>query len=716
VKNAPYIIIVQHKEAISVALHLEPLERKVIDWKSSHMNVDAITLAAVADEWRTLLTGARIDTIIQPTEHAIALQCYAPGFQGDGSGHNRWLYLSAHPQLARAHLTALKPSRIASEPPAFVMLLRKYLEGARIETIAQPRWERVLELIASHRSGPDSDQRTRYRLIIEIMGRLSNIIFCDEHGLILGSLKHIGSNVNRYRTIAANVPYVPPPPQQRTFAGQTQPKLEPSTLNAAQLELAAGDEISIEQSPASEKARKRPPEQPKLWQLLTRHLLGFSPLLAREAVYRTTGNAEYGVDEVRRGGVDEVRRGPIYRAQDSLDGDNQLLADSKEEIWEELAWNVRELASLYDNHHWQPQLVERVGEDQPAPATSPLPIAFAPYVLEQYAQVPGVRIRQSPSINVLLDDYYARTEWRDAMESVRTPIRKILQTQRDRCKRKAGLLQQELASSAEAAHYRLQAELLLAHQHEVSRGQASVTLRNFFEDETGDQQSNVIISLDPRFDAVGNANRLFNKYDRLRRATALVPAQIEQNATELATIEQLLADLMLADTPAEVALVKAEVQTAGYMRGAPKAQEKKAQKSAKKGKGGRQAKAVPPGGGLPLRVQSRDGFAILIGKNSRQNEEVTFHQAAANDIWLHARGVPGAHVIIKAAGREISRTTIEQAASLAAYYSQARGTTTAPVDYTLQRHVKHMKGGGPGMVIYERERTIYVAPESFQHS
>src|SRR6266571_5450716 len=88
------------------------------------MYIDAMTLAAVADELRILLTGARIDTIIQPTEHAVALQCYVPGSQGQG-GQNRWLYLSAHPQLARAHLTARKPPKIANEPPAFVMLLRK---------------------------------------------------------------------------------------------------------------------------------------------------------------------------------------------------------------------------------------------------------------------------------------------------------------------------------------------------------------------------------------------------------------------------------------------------------------------------------------------------------------------------------------------------------------------------------------------------------------
>ncbi len=641
------------------------------------MHIDAITLAAIADEWRTLLIGARIDTIIQPTEHSIALQCYAPARQEQG-GQNRWLYLSAHPQLARAHFTTLKPSKISSEPPAFVMLLRKYLEGSRIESISQPRWERVLEIVAGYRSSPDSEERTHYRLIVEIMGRTSNIILCDEQGLILGSLKHVGANINRYRVIAANVQYVPPPPQQRTFAGQSLPRLDGAAVTAAQLAIVAAEEHTEPEVPTTKKGRTRAQEPQKLWQLLTRNLLGFSPLLARETVYRTTGDAESSLDV-------------------------------SESTWEELAWNTRELASLYDTHTWKPQLVERV--DTEGTSSSAIPIAFAPYVLEQYAELPEVRIRTSPSINVLIDEYYAGAEWRDAMESVRAPIRKILQTQRERCIRKAQLLQQELAVSEEANTRRLQAELLLAYQHEISQGQTSVTVQNFFDGAA----TEISIPLDPRFDAVGNANRLFNKYHKLRRGLALVPGQIEQNATELATIEQLLADLMLAETPAEVALVKAEVQAAGYMRGAKAGRSSPTSsrgKQAAKGKSGKQAKGkpVPPGGGVPLHVQSRDGFTILIGKNSRQNEEVTFHQASANDIWLHARGVPGAHVIIKAAGREVPRSTIEQAASLAAWYSQARGSTSVPVDYALQRHIRHMKGGGPGMVIYERERTINIIP------
>lgn len=640
------------------------------------MFVDAITLAAVADEWRTLLAGARIDTIIQPTEHALAIQCYAPAYEGQG-GKNLWLYLSAHPQLARAHITALKPPRIASEPPAFVMLLRKYLEGTRVESIEQPRWERTLTIVSGHRRSPESDERIRYRLIVEIMGRLSNIVFCDEQGSILGCLKRVGADVNRYRVIAPGVPYVPPPAQQRTLAGQSLPRLEPTTVTASQLSMSAAEAPVAE---PEHKKQKKQPEKPKLWQVLARNLLGCSPLLAREMVYRATEDAE------------------------------TLVENATQEMWEELAWNVRDLASIFDTHAWHPQLVERRAPEKHDDAPDTLagePVAFAPYRLEQYANQPDLHGHESPSMNVLLDDYYARTEWHNAVDAIRAPIRKILQAQRERCLRKAEILRAEMNSAEEAAQYRLQAELLLAQQHEVRKGADSVALPNIYEDTGSGDVPLVMIPLDPRFDAVGNANRIFTRYHKLRRAVELVPEQMEQNNLELATVNQLLTDLALAETPAEVDLVKAEVQEAGYIRGKA-LQEKKA----RKGKSGKPAKKKPalPGGGVPLHMQTPDGFTVLVGKNSRQNEEVTFRQATSNDIWLHARGAAGAHVIIKAAGRAIPRSTIEQVAKVAAYYSEARGNTAVPVDYTLQRHVRHMKGGGPGMVVYEREHTLYAEP------
>src|SRR5438874_4409839 len=235
------------------------------------MQIDAITLAALADEWRLLLNNARIDVIIQPTVHSIAMQCYAPAQEQGQGGKNRWLYLSAHPQLARAHITTLKPSRIVNEPPAFVMLLRKYLEGTRIDAIKQARWERVIEIRAGHRSPSDPEKRTSYRLLIELMGRMSNIILCNEQGLILGSLKHVGADVNRYRVIEANVQYVPPPPQLRMAAGLSLPRLEPTVVTAAQLAQCAREDMGLTQVVESQNRGKPTKKQePNLWQLLTR--------------------------------------------------------------------------------------------------------------------------------------------------------------------------------------------------------------------------------------------------------------------------------------------------------------------------------------------------------------------------------------------------------------------------------------------------------------
>src|SRR5258708_19461391 len=244
------------------------------------MDIDGISIAGVGDEWGMLLIGARIDTIIQPTEHSIALQCYAPAITQRQGGQNRWLYVSAHPQLARAHLTALKPCKIASEPPVFVMLLRKYLEGARFEAIQQSRWERVVELIAGYRSAPGSEGSTHYRLIVEVMGRMSNIILCDEQGLILVILKHIRADVNRYRVIAPNIQYVPPPPQRRIVLGQSLPRLEPTTITSDQLALCAAEDTELAGGVSSQVGKKRAKTQePNLSQLLPRNFLHSLPLL-----------------------------------------------------------------------------------------------------------------------------------------------------------------------------------------------------------------------------------------------------------------------------------------------------------------------------------------------------------------------------------------------------------------------------------------------------
>jgi len=639
--------------------------------------VDALTLAAVADELRAELYGARIDDVIQPTPHAIALQCY-------GGGRNRWLLATAHPQLARLHLIDQKPRKLVTEPPAFVMLLRKHLEGARIVAVRQPRWERIVE-IGFGRGPSAAEGVTTAWLVVEIMGRLSNVILRGEDNVILGAIHLVSAEVNLYRAIVPHVLYRYPPPQTRTIRGETLPRLRGDAVSADDLSGAARAALAEDQAEqattvtapepraAGRKGRRRRRETPTVAGLLAAQIEGFSRDLGREVAARALASP-----------------------------DEPLAADLP---WERIATEARGLAELPETAAWEPTLV--YGD-----VSSETPTAFAVYLPRQFGDA---SLRTCASANEMLATFYHDAEWRVAVESAKRDLRHLLQTIRDRCARKDEALRGELAAIEEAQTLREEADLLLAFQAEIARGQTSVTLENPFGEGT-----TRTLTLDPRFTAVENANRRYARYHKLQRATALIPPQIEANHVELARVDQLLTDLALAETPAEIALVRAEVVEAGYLRGATEKRPQKPAKTpkqpkwAKGGKGNKGGKTTQqprrPEGGTPLRRESSDGMALLVGKNSRQNEEVTFHQASANDTWLHARGVPGAHVIIRNGGRPVSEATLREAAALAAYYSQSRLAASVPVDYTEQRYVRHMKGGGPGMVIYERERTLHVAP------
>lgn len=646
------------------------------------MSVDALTLAAVAAEFTTELVGARIDDVIQPTPHAVALQCW-------GGGRNRWLLASAHPQLARVHLLDEKPRKLAAEPPAFVMLLRKHLEGARVVAVAHPRWERLLE-IGFARGPAAASGAAALWLIVETMGNLSNVILRDDAGMILGALRNVGAEVNRYRTIAPHVPYRAPPPQTRALRGAMVPRLDGERVTPEELRAAAEEALAPQEPPPAEprpkhakQSRRTARGAPTAAGLLSSSLLGFSREMGREVAARALAapDAPLGLDLP----------------------------------WEALVREARALAALATTHAWRPTLVLA---EEGAP-----PSAFAVYAPHHY---PGATLRAMPTVNELLATYYRGGEWRVEVDAAKGELRHLLQTQRDRCLRKDPALREELRALDEAQRLREEADVLLAYQTEISAKQSTFTVENPFAAGAGADAATITtitIALDPRLSAVENANRRYTRYHKLQRAAAQIPPQIAANAVELARVEQLRTDLALAETPAEIAQVRAEVVEAGYLRGTVemgrgKAKPGKAKpgKGAKGGKPGKNSKAGQaarrvPEGGAPLRRESSDGFPLLVGKNSRQNEEVTFHQASANDLWLHARGVPGAHVIVKSGGRPVPETTLREAAALAAYYSQARASGGVPVDYTEPRYVRHMKGGGPGMVIYERERTIQVAPE-----
>jgi predicted ribosome quality control (RQC) complex YloA/Tae2 family protein len=226
--------------------------------------------------------------------------------------------------------------------------------------------------------------------------------------------------------------------------------------------------------------------------------------------------------------------------------------------------------------------------------------------------------------------------------------------------------------------------MILAYAHHIKPGQRELTA--LIEPD----EPPVLIELDPHLSPVENAQRYFKRYKKAKSAAGEIPALLQRAELEMRYLDQLETDLDLAANRPEIQEVEACLAEAGYIR------EKRRRKKV--------------GRSQPLAVNSKDGLLILVGRNSHQNEEVTFRQATPHDLWLHVRGAPGAHVIVKTGGQEVPEATLRQAAQLAAYYSQARGSTHVAVDYTEQRYVRRIKGAGPGLVTYTGEKTIRVAP------
>ncbi|MDE3230490.1 MAG: NFACT family protein [Chloroflexota bacterium] len=649
------------------------------------MPIDALTLAALSDEFERELRGARVDDAIQPTPHSIALQLW-------GGGRNRWLVVSAHPQLAHLRLTGAKPRKLATDPPPFVMLLRKHLEGARLVAVRQPAWERVIELGFARGADVASGVAATW-LIAEVMGRFSNIILADADRVTLGALRLASAETNQYRVILPHAPYHSPPPQTRTLAGATLPQIPGADATAGDLRASALDALASftaaqaePAAPAKGRRGGRRATAPTVAVTLATSVLGFGRELGREAAARALRDPDAPVD-----------------------------AAAPWEAWEALARETRTLAALQTTRDWRPTLVYAHATTE----TPERPLALTVYEPRQYP--PQNRLEPVASVNDALDRLYSGAEWGVELEQAKGDLRRILQRQRERCQRKAEALAEEAAAQTEAGQLRREADTLLAFQSEVAVGARSVTLPDAWASAEG---VTLTIALDPQYSAVENANRRYARYHKLQRAAELLPEQIEANDVELARIEQLLTDLALAETPVEVSHVRAEVAEAGYIKGGAEARRlaKEQRKGGKRGKvggksgrgsgkGGQSGKPGKPEGGAPLRRRLGDGTLALVGKNSRQNEDITFHQAAPNDLWLHARGAPGAHVILKVAGRPTSAAALREAAALAGWYSQLRAAGSVAVDYTEARHVRHMKGGGPGMVIYERERTLHAAPE-----
>ncbi len=295
--------------------------------------------------------------------------------------------------------------------------------------------------------------------------------------------------------------------------------------------------------------------------------------------------------------------------------------------------------------------------------------------------------RASDSISAAITAYFGSIVGKEAYDEAKKPVQAALRETKIKLSSKLASLRRGLKDRAELEALKQSGELILAYQYNLQDGQEELKAQY---DVAG---AELVIRLDPERSPLENAQDYFRKYEKAKAARQAVPQLIGETQLELDFVEQLETDLITASNWIEIDDVIQILQARGHWQG---------KRLKRLGGGGRQG---------PLKIVSRDGYVIWVGRNSRQNEMVTFKTANNQDIWLHARGAPGAHVIIRHDGRRIKADLIAAAAAIAAYYSKQRDERRALVDYTRVKYVKAIKGAGPGMVTYKNERTITVQPQ-----
>ena len=293
------------------------------------------------------------------------------------------------------------------------------------------------------------------------------------------------------------------------------------------------------------------------------------------------------------------------------------------------------------------------------------------------------------SFSHLLDDFYEKREQAERVKQKGRDLLKTATTARDRVRRKLAAQEKEMAACLDRDHLRICGELITANLYRMERGQSRLTAQNYYDENCAD----VDIPLDVRLSPQENAARYFKQYAKAKTAEKYLTAQLQRGREELQYLESVLQELAQAESEQDFNDIRTELTDGGYLRGRGKKQ---------------------PGfqrASKPREFRSSAGLRILVGRSNRQNDRLTTKDADKRDVWLHTQKIHGSHVILCTGGAEPDEQSLMEAASLAAYFSQAQGSTKVPVDYTPVKFVKKPAGAKPGMVVYTTYQTMLADPD-----
>ncbi len=311
------------------------------------------------------------------------------------------------------------------------------------------------------------------------------------------------------------------------------------------------------------------------------------------------------------------------------------------------------------------------------------PLDFHVLPIFRYA---GHQIKYFSAVSEAIDYYYTNRASTDRLRQKATGLQKTVASAIKKNLLKQKRIGEDLLQAEEADRFRLYGELLTANLHEISAGVTSVSLLNYYDGTT------INISMDKRLTPSQNAQTYYKKYNKSKRAILEKTKMLAETQTENEYLDTVMAFLDITRDPAVLDAIRDELTETGYLRNKQTISVKK------------------KGRVIPFRYTTTDGFVVLVGRNNKENDEITFRQSQRNDLWFHTKDYHGAHAVMQLEGKEATTVAIVEAASIAAFHSKGRGGDKIPVDYTRIRYVKKPQGAKPGKCIYTNQTTVLVTP------
>lgn len=569
------------------------------------MALDGIVMHSIANELKEKLINQRIDRIYQINNNDIVIYF-----------RKTKLYISASGNSPRINITNQNYEN-PTNPPMFTMVLRKHLLGGIIKDVEQYKTDRIIKILIS--TLDEFYEPSEKSLIIEVMGRHSNIILLDKDDIIIDSITKVNHTMSRKREILPKLKYFP---------------IEDDKYNP--LELGKKDLTNIFKDLDSNKSIEN-----TIFPLFT----GFSKALGREIALRANLDPEFIFNEL------------------SLDEKIQL-GEKTNNLLDEIRNKDLKYRAYLDNNK------------------------ILDFHIIDLLNFSGAESISFSSPSEMLDYVYSKINKDDKYNQQSQSLLKIINTNLDKANKKMQHQIYDLDEAKNRDKYKVYADILSANLHKIIPGQDRIKLENFYDENLEE----IEIPLDISRTGPQNAQKYYKKYSKLKNAENLVSEQLSETKSEIQYLESIKSSILLTDDLENLEMIKDELIQENYIK-----RNKRTKKNIQKKEKG------------TFLEFSYDGHQILVGRNNKQNDELTFKVSNREDIWLHARNIPGSHVIIRNNGDEVNMQTIEYAAKLAAYYSSYRDSGDVEVDYTERKNVKRHPAKKPGLVNYSDFNTILVS-------